>query len=895
MIIRSLHLESFLSHDDTTIEFDNGVNVIVGKNGAGKSSIFEGIKFALFGLQRGNRDLLQYGKKHGMARLVFKLGENVYTVERTLEMVGSRIETKGAILKCENTVLGEGAISVSREIARVIGVSDEVFMNSVFIEQGQIDSLIMKQKSKRLDLFNEILGLQNLQKVFEKLNDLRKNIELNINANEPLEEIYRQDEKRADEIEQSIREIVSQAAKENERYKESQKAVIELEKKVKELNEKKNTLAKLDTEIRQHKRRFDQLTGKINQQEKELEENARLEAELLSLENEKRYRFREQIKKYILNSESLEVLQKEIEEIRKTIKDAENRESRMMELNPANEEYLKLEKDSNELAEWIQRNSESKMSFSNKNAILADKKNQLTRNIGDLKTISEKISMKLSIDSPDSVKLNKKMEELNSENERLIRERSKAENVIQSSRREIGEIAGKMKMLVDTNECPVCKQPLTENHRRDIVEEYHNRETELKSAITGSDGFIAAAGTKISKIREMLDFINNEVLGKLSSLEGKNHELTKEIDFISGELDKLKGSFDTYNTREEELVRTRDNLKKLESKWKEYARLKALSDSFDMKGIREKEFDKNQKISEIMKENANIAEESGFIPSQGDIEASGMAERKIESIRKKIGGIEEQRKNILSDKKELDDTKQELERRNREYDAISVEVNLLSSAEQDLALQREASKSINESITRLDTRKDGESRELSRIKLNMEENSGKIAMLNNLRKSLTHLEKLIPAFRRDGLPRLIRIRSSQFITNMTTELMSHFNLSVEGVKVTEDLDIEVFQNGSVKELQQLSGGERTAVAIALRMAMAKYLISNISVLLMDEPTNFLDEDRRNDLKDIISYSLRDEGIVPQLIVITHHTELNTAADISYTVESRNGVSRILPS
>ena len=169
-----------------------------------------------------------------------------------------------------------------------------------------------------------------------------------------------------------------------------------------------------------------------------------------------------------------------------------------------------------------------------------------------------------------------------------------------------------------------------------------------------------------------------------------------------------------------------------------------------------------------------------------------------------------------------------------------------------------------------------------------------ISKLHSIRKAHVVMEKLIPAFRRDGLPKLIRVRSSQFITDMTTELMTHFNLSVEGVKVTEDLDIEVYQNGSVKDLQQLSGGERTAVAIALRMAMAKYLLSSISVMLMDEPTNFLDEERRNDLKEIITYSLRDEGIIPQLIVITHHSELNSAADISYTVESKNGISQIIP-
>ncbi|EQD80754.1 DNA double-strand break repair, partial [mine drainage metagenome] len=193
MIIRTLYMESFLSHAETKIDFDNGVNVIVGKNGAGKTSIFEGIKFALFGLQRNGRDLLQYGKKNGKVRLEFKIEDILYAVERTLERVGNRIETKGAILESGNVMLAEGATSVSKEISKILGVSDEVFMNSVFIEQGQIDALIMRQKSKRLDLFNEILGLQNLQKVYDRLNDFKKQIEFSINAKKSLEEIYQED------------------------------------------------------------------------------------------------------------------------------------------------------------------------------------------------------------------------------------------------------------------------------------------------------------------------------------------------------------------------------------------------------------------------------------------------------------------------------------------------------------------------------------------------------------------------------------------------------------------------------------------------------------------------------------------------------------------------------
>ncbi|MEM0506247.1 MAG: AAA family ATPase, partial [Thermosphaera sp.] len=47
LIIRRVILEDFLSHKDSNIQFDEGVNVIIGENGAGKSSILEAIYYAL--------------------------------------------------------------------------------------------------------------------------------------------------------------------------------------------------------------------------------------------------------------------------------------------------------------------------------------------------------------------------------------------------------------------------------------------------------------------------------------------------------------------------------------------------------------------------------------------------------------------------------------------------------------------------------------------------------------------------------------------------------------------------------------------------------------------------------------------------------------------------------
>ena len=48
MIFKNLKLKNFKSHVNSSINFDNGVTLVIGENGAGKSSIFEAITFALF-------------------------------------------------------------------------------------------------------------------------------------------------------------------------------------------------------------------------------------------------------------------------------------------------------------------------------------------------------------------------------------------------------------------------------------------------------------------------------------------------------------------------------------------------------------------------------------------------------------------------------------------------------------------------------------------------------------------------------------------------------------------------------------------------------------------------------------------------------------------------------
>ena len=88
MIFTKLELENFKSHKKTSIDFNSGISLIIGENGAGKSTIFEAISFALYKKYTGDKidDLVRTNKDIEnvpmTVRLSFISGGNEYRVTR---------------------------------------------------------------------------------------------------------------------------------------------------------------------------------------------------------------------------------------------------------------------------------------------------------------------------------------------------------------------------------------------------------------------------------------------------------------------------------------------------------------------------------------------------------------------------------------------------------------------------------------------------------------------------------------------------------------------------------------------------------------------------------------------------------------------------------------------
>ncbi len=82
----------------------------------------------------------------------------------------------------------------------------------------------------------------------------------------------------------------------------------------------------------------------------------------------------------------------------------------------------------------------------------------------------------------------------------------------------------------------------------------------------------------------------------------------------------------------------------------------------------------------------------------------------------------------------------------------------------------------------------------------------------------------------------------------------------------------------------LSGGERSAAALALRMAIAFVLTRQLSWIILDEPTHNLDSKSVASLSSLLRERL--PGLVDQVFVITHSPEIERAATGSLYVMNR---------
>src|SRR5918992_1576719 len=144
-------------------------------------------------------------------------------------------------------------------------------------------------------------------------------------------------------------------------------------------------------------------------------------------------------------------------------------------------------------------------------------------------------------------------------------------------------------------------------------------------------------------------------------------------------------------------------------------------------------------------------------------------------------------------------------------------------------------------------------------------------------KMLERIRSMI--FNRDGMVGIsLRSWALGVISQKASQYASLFNIGISRIELTEgarEVAVTCYGRQGEIDMDSLSGGEKVAVALALRLGIAYMMGSNkLDFIILDEPTAHLDEDRRRGLVRILSEAFR-EGVGPlaQLIIITHDSEI----------------------
>lgn len=168
-----------------------GLYLITGDTGAGKTTIFDAICFALYGEASGqNRDSGMFRSKYAAddvpteVELVFTHAGKEYTVKRNPKYMRAAKRGKGQTAQNADAELHmpDGTVitndgKVTDAVEELLGVDKNRFSQIAMLAQGEFYKLLFEETKDRIKIFREIFKTQNFRTLQEKLDEERSNVE----------------------------------------------------------------------------------------------------------------------------------------------------------------------------------------------------------------------------------------------------------------------------------------------------------------------------------------------------------------------------------------------------------------------------------------------------------------------------------------------------------------------------------------------------------------------------------------------------------------------------------------------------------------------------------------------------------------------------------------------
>ncbi|WP_411676520.1 AAA family ATPase [Caproicibacter sp.] len=167
-----------------------GLFLICGDTGAGKTTIFDAISFALFGDVSGStrtvdtlRSNFASPETKTFVELTFSHAGKEYKIFRNPRYLrpkkngaGETAENADAVLTLPDGSVRTGSSHVTREVIRLLGIDHRQFKQLAMIAQGEFLDLLLAESSERAEIFRRVFSTD----LFRRMEELLKQRELEL-------------------------------------------------------------------------------------------------------------------------------------------------------------------------------------------------------------------------------------------------------------------------------------------------------------------------------------------------------------------------------------------------------------------------------------------------------------------------------------------------------------------------------------------------------------------------------------------------------------------------------------------------------------------------------------------------------------------------------------------
>jgi len=432
----------------------SGIHVacLVGENGAGKSALLDAITWALWGKSRARRDdeLIHLGEDEMAVEFTFGLGKQVCRVlrQRKAGKRGSTLldfqvqalppygEDRGGAGGRWRSIAESGIRATQGKIERVLHLDYETFVNSAFLRQGRADEFTVKTAAERKRVLGDILGLDRWTVYEERAKERLRAIQAEVEV-----------------IGLRLREIEAELARRPEYEAElrtAEAAVAELSAALQAAQAAYQQIQMARTELRHAEAQVAELVERM----------AQAERELAALSEERATR-----EKRLAGYESLLAHADEIEAGYAAYQQAVEQEralgAKLHQSVELNERRVALEAQLSEARHRLETERE----------VIAQRIAELESRLPDGALLAECEEVQAQL--AHLAQLSESRDAAREDLARIAEERAELRARNEALRAEMDALKKKITLLERAGaECPLCEQPLTDEHRLRLLNQF---------------------------------------------------------------------------------------------------------------------------------------------------------------------------------------------------------------------------------------------------------------------------------------------------------------------------------------------------------------------------------------------------------------------------------------